>query len=83
MLQNRYRQILVLNGRKDLPSIIIGVIQVYEGLIQLLFTCQDIPTKLHFNLVGVLSDSPTIVGQMIVDRPIGRNQVFRNAEFGL
>jgi hypothetical protein len=29
-----------------------------------------------------LSDSPTIIGQMIVDRPIGRNQVFRNAEFG-
>jgi hypothetical protein len=84
-LQNHYTQVITLNERKDLPSIFIGVIQVYEGLIQLLVTCEDITTKLHlenFNLVGVLSDSPTIIGQTIVDCPIGRNQVFRNAEFG-
>ncbi len=31
-------------GEKDSPSIFIGVIQVYEGLIQLLVTCEDIMT---------------------------------------
>jgi hypothetical protein len=49
MLQNCYTQVLTLKERKDLPSIFIGVMQVYEGLIQLLVTCEDILTKLHLD----------------------------------
>jgi hypothetical protein len=58
-----------------LPSIIISVMQVKEGLIKLFFTHEIVMTKLcldNFNVIGVLTNCLVIIGQ---------NLVFGNAKF--
>jgi hypothetical protein len=72
------------NTSNTLPSSIISIIQVNEGLIQLFFTHINIPMKLSLNNINaiiVLSYHLTIVAQMVVDCLVRRNQFFRSSKF--
>ena len=67
-----------------LPSSIVSVMQVDEGLIMLFITREHIATKLclnNFHVVGVLTNRLAIIGQTVVNGLVRWNLIFRNEEF--
>ena len=67
-----------------LPSSIVSVMQVDEGLIMLFITREHIATKLclnNFHVVAVLTNRLAIIGQTVVNGLVRWNLIFRNEEF--
>ncbi len=67
-----------------LPSSVISVMQVDEGLVMVFITREHIATKLclnNFHVVGVLTNRLAIIGQTVVNGLVRWNLIFRNAEF--
>ncbi len=65
-----------------LPSIVISIMQVNDGLVMLFLTHENVMTKAcldYFNVIFVLTDCLVIIAQMVVDCLVGRNLVFGNA----
>jgi hypothetical protein len=67
-----------------LPSSIVSVMQVDEGLIMLFITREHIAMKLclnNFHVIGVLTNRLVITCQTVVYGLVRGNLVFRNAKF--
>jgi hypothetical protein len=67
-----------------LPSIIISVMQVNEGLVKLFLTHENVTMTLcldYFDVICMLTDCLAIIAQTVVDCLVGRNLVFGNAKF--
>jgi hypothetical protein len=70
--------------KQFIPSSIVSVMQVDEGLVMFFITCEHISTKLclnNFHVVGVLTNCLAIIGQTVVNGLVRWNLIFRNAEF--
>jgi hypothetical protein len=66
-----------------LPSIVISVMQVNEGLKMLFLTHEYVRTKLclnYFDVICILTNGLAIIVQAAVDCLVGRNLVLRNAK---